>query len=206
MEIASYLMAVVYVISFLAMSAILAKEAGRRVWLFGKGREKQALPATLFRLAFAGAVIWPLVLALVGNPITADPLSRVLDGPWFDILGHLFVVVGACVALISQRHMGVSWRIGAAEGELGPIVDNGPFAISRNPVFVGQALLFVGLFIVLPGLIQAALTLALLVAIVLQVRIEERVLVKTLGQPYHDYQQRVRRWIGTHRRMEGTTP
>lgn len=206
MEIASYLMAVVYVISFLAMSAILAKEAGRPVWLFGKGREKQALPALLFRLAFAGAVIWPLVLALGGNPITADPLNRALDGPWLDVLGHLLVVVGASIAILSQRHMGVSWRIGAAEGELGPIVDNGPFAISRNPVFVGQALLFVGLFIVLPGLIQAALTLALLVAIVLQVRIEERVLVKTLGQPYRDYQKQVRRWIGTRRRVESTTP
>ncbi len=206
MEIASYLMTVVYVISFLAMSAILAREAGRPVWLFGKGREKQALSATLFRLAFAGAVIWPIVLALVGNPIKADPLQRTLDGPWVDVLGHLLVVVGACLAILSQRHMGASWRIGAAEGELGPIVDNGPFAISRNPVFVGQALLFVGLFLVLPSLIQGALTLALLVAIVLQVRIEERVLVRSLGQPYRDDQQRVRRWLGTRTTPESTTP
>lgn len=102
--------------------------------------------------------------------------------------------------------MGASWRIGAAEGELGPIVDNGPFAISRNPVFVGQALLFVGLFLVLPSLIQGALTLALLVAIVLQVRIEERVLVRSLGQPYRDYQQRVRRWLGTRTTPESTAP
>ena len=206
MEIASYLMTVVYVISFLAMSAILAKEAGRPIWLFDKGREKQALPATLFRLAFVGAVLCPLVLALVGNPVKADPLASALDGPWLDVLGHLLVVVGACVAILSQRHMGGSWRIGAAEGELGPIVDSGPFAISRNPVFVGQALLFVGLFNVLPSLIQAALTLALLIAIVLQVRIEERVLSQTLGRPYRDYRRRVRRWLGTRRSAENTTP
>lgn len=206
MEIASYLMTVVYVISFLTMSAILAKEAGRPIWLFNKGREKQALPAMLFRLAFAGAVIWPIVLTLVGNPINADPLHRALDGPWVDVLGHLLVVVGACLAILSQRYMGASWRIGAAEGELGPIVDSGPFAISRNPVFVGQALLFVGLFLVLPSLIQGALTLGLLVAIVLQVRIEERVLLRTLGQPYRSYQQRVRRWLGTGTTPESTTP
>ncbi|PZR89563.1 MAG: hypothetical protein DI537_20950 [Stutzerimonas stutzeri] len=205
MEIASYLMTAVYVISFLAMSVILAKEAGRPIWLFGKGREKQALPAMLFRLAFAGAVIWPLVLSLFGNPIKADPLAKVLNGPWLDVLGHLLVVVGACVAILSQRHMGTSWRIGAAEGELGPIVDSGPFAVSRNPVFVGQTLLFVGLFIVLPSLIQAALTIALLIAIVLQVRVEERVLSQTLGEPYRDYQQRVRRWLGTRRMPENAT-
>lgn len=137
MEIASYLMAIVYVISFLAMSAILAKEAGRPIWLFDKGREKQALPARLFRLAFAGVVIWPALLSLFGNSIKADPLSAALDGDWFDVFGHLFVVIGACAAILSQRYMGASWRIGAAEGELGPIVDSGPFAISRNPVFVG---------------------------------------------------------------------
>ena len=201
MEIASYLMVVVYVISFLAMSAILAKEAGRPVWLFGKGGEKQALPALLFKLAFAGAVIWPLLLAAFGNPVANDPLHAALDGPWFDVLGHLLVVIGACVALLSQRYMGTSWRIGAAEGEQGAIVDSGPFAISRNPVFLGQALLFIGLFIVLPSLVQAGLTLALLIAIRLQVAIEERVLAASLGQPYLAYRARVRRWLGVTRQL-----
>lgn len=200
-EIASYLMVVVYVISFLAMSAILAKEAGRPVWLFGKGGEKQALPALLFKLAFAGAVTWPLLLAAFGNPITNDPLHAALDGPWYDVLGHLLVVIGGCVALLSQRYMGTSWRIGAAEGEQGAIVDSGPFAISRNPVFLGQALLFIGLFIVLPSLVQAGLTLALLIAIRLQVAIEERVLAASLGQPYLAYRARVRRWLGVTRQI-----
>ncbi len=201
MEIASYLMVVVYVISFLAMSAILAREAGRPVWLFGKGGEKQALPALLFKLAFAGAVIWPLLLAAFGNPVANDPLHAALDGPWYHVLGHLLVVIGACVALLSQRYMGTSWRIGAAEGEQGAIVDSGPFAISRNPVFLGQALLFIGLFIVLPSLVQAGLTLALLIAIRLQVAIEERVLTASLGQPYLAYRARVRRWLGVTRQL-----
>jgi protein-S-isoprenylcysteine O-methyltransferase Ste14 len=196
MEIASYLMVVVYVVSFLAMSAILAKEAGRPVWLFGKGGESQALPAFLFRLGFAGAVIWPLAAAGFGNPLPADPLAAALDGPWFDLLGHLLVVVGACVALLSQRHMGTSWRIGAAQGEQGAMVETGPFAISRNPVFLGQALLFIGLCLVLPSLVQAALTLCLLVAIRLQVAIEERVLAASLGAPYLAYKARVGRWLG----------
>lgn len=199
MEIASYMMVVVYVVSLLAMSAILAREAGRPVWLFGKGSRKQALPALLFRLAFAGAILWPLVLAAFGNPIGNDLLTRLVDGNWTDVFGHLLVVLGACLAILAQRHMGTSWRIGAAEGEVGAIVDSGPFAISRNPVFVGQAVLFIGLFIVLPGIVQAALTAALLLAIVLQVRIEERVLQAELGTAYLAYRRRVRRWAGTHR-------
>lgn len=206
MEIASYMMAVVYVISFVAMSAILAREAGRPIWLFGMGSEPQALPALLFRLAFAGAVIWPLLLSGFGNPVASDPLTRLLSGDWSDVLGHLLVVLGACLAILAQRHMGSSWRIGAADGEVGAIVDDGPFAISRNPVFLGQALLFVGLFVVLPSLIQAALTGALLLAIALQVRTEERVLHRTLGEPYLAYCRRVRRWLGTYPQHPEGTP
>jgi protein-S-isoprenylcysteine O-methyltransferase Ste14 len=198
MEIASYLVVVAYIISFLVMTAILAKEAGRPVWLFGKGKEKQAMPALLFRVSFFGAVAWPLALAIFGNPLKGDPLAAVFDGPWWDVFGHLLCVIGACVAIVSQCHMGTSWRIGAAEGELGAIVDSGPFAISRNPVFVGQAILFVGLFLVLPSVVQVTLTLLLLIAIRLQVKIEERVLTASLGQPYVDYKRRVRRWLGTY--------
>ena len=194
MEIASYLMVVVYVLSFLAMSAILAKEAGLPVWLFDRGTPGQRLPALLFRIAFAGAVLWPPALAAFGNPVRDDPVAMALDGPWWDALGHLLVVLGACIAIVSQRYMGASWRIGAAQGELGPIVDSGPFALSRNPVFAGQALLFIGLLIVLPGLIQAALTLILLVAVRLQVAVEEAVLAAELGEPYRSYTRRVRRW------------
>lgn len=198
MEAMSYLMVLVYVISFLAMSAILAKEAGRPVWLFGKGGG-QRLPALLFRVAFAGSVLWPLVIAGFGDPVSGGPLAHWFDGPWYDLLGHLLCVIGACVAIVSQRYMGASWRIGAAEGEQGPIVDSGPFAISRNPVFVGQAILFTGLFIVLPNLVQAALTIALFAAIWLQVRVEERVLAASQGESYREYQRKVRRWFGTRR-------
>lgn len=199
MEMASYLMAVVYVISFLSMSAILARESGREIWLFDRGGENQRLPAALFRLAFTGAIIWPLCVAAFGRPWAADPLHAALDGPWHDVLGHLLIVIGACLALLSQRYMGASWRIGAAQGDLGGLVERGPFAISRNPVFLGQAALFSGLLIVLPDIVQAGLTLVLLVAIGLQVRIEERVLAAGLGAPYLAYKARVRRWLGVRR-------
>lgn len=196
LEAVSYLLVWVYLLSFLALTAVAQREAGRSVWLFGKGKEKQTLPALLFRFAFIGAAVWPLIRLVTGDIPADDPVRAAIDGEWLDVLGHGFIAVGACVAILSQRHMGASWRIGAAEGETGPIVDDGPFALSRNPVFVGQALLFVGLFLVFPGVVSLTLTAALLIAIHLQVTIEERVLAATLGEPYLDYMRRVRRWVG----------
>lgn len=196
LEAISYLLVWVYLLSFFALTAVAERAAGRSVWLFGKGTENQMLPAMLFRFAFLGAALWPAIRLVTGDIPANDPIRAMLDGEWIDAFCHGFIALGACIAILSQRHMGASWRIGAAEGEIGKIIDDGPFAISRNPVFVGQALLFVGLFFVFPSVVSLALTVALLAAIYLQVQIEERVLAATLGQPYLDYMRRVRRWVG----------
>lgn len=186
-EIAAYLVTLAYVGAFLFLSLKQARGSGQPVWIFARGSRSQRLPAFLFKLGFAGSVLWPPVRGFVVGEAVLGLLSS--------IPGLALAVVGAALALWAQMHMGRSWRIGAAEGESGAIVASGPFAFSRNPAFVGQALLFIGLFLVRPGLVELALALAVLVAIVLQVRIEE-VLRRDLGAPYLAYQRRVNRWIG----------
>ncbi len=72
----------------------------------------------------------------------------------------------------------------------------GIYAISRNPMYVGLALLYTGLacwlgnwwhFILLP--------LLLLVVQEYIIKREERYLVRRFGQEFTDYMARVRRWL-----------
>lgn len=193
-EVATAAVVLTYIALFLMLTVWAGRASGRSVWLFGKGSERQGLPALLFRISFAGAAIYALV-ALFPKLLVGDPIHDALDGRAGDLLGSLLVVTGAALALCSQVHMGRSWRIGAASGELGRIVRTGPFAFSRNPVFVGQAMLFVGLFLALPSIATLVLVLVLVVAVHLQVRIEERVLELELGAEYSNYRREVRRWI-----------
>lgn len=200
MEAVSYLVFGTYLAIFLALTAATAKLSGRPVWLLRRGPPGQRITALLFRIAFAGAALWPLQRWLLdGRLIAGDPLHRAMDGLSGDILGHVLLAVGALVAAMAQMHMGQSWRIGAAEGETGAMVEDGPFALSRNPVFLGQMLLFAGLFLVFPDLVQAGLTLVLLVAIHWQVRLEEQVLAADHGEAYRAYCRRVPRWLGRPR-------
>ncbi len=187
-EIAAYLITLGYVGAFLFLSLKQARASGQPVWIFTRGSRSQRLPALLFKLGFAGSVLWPPVRVLLAGEAPVGVLS--------DLFGLMLTVSGAGLALWAQLHMGRSWRIGAAEGESGAIVDSGPFAFSRNPAFVGQALLFTGLFLVRPGVVELVFALAVLVAIALQVRIEEGVLRRDLGEPYLAYQRRVNRWVG----------
>ena len=187
-EIAACLVTLGYVGAFLFLSMKQARASGQPVWIFTRGSRSQRIPAFLFKLGFAGSVLWPPVRAVLAGEVPFGALSG--------LSGLSLTISGAALALWAQIHMGRSWRIGAAEGESGAIVDSGPFGFSRNPAFVGQGLLFIGLFLVRPGPVELVLALAVLVAIALQVRIEERVLHRDLGEPYLAYQRRVNRWVG----------
>ena len=191
MEGVSYAMVATYVASFLLVSAARAKESGRSIWPDPAG----GMAAFLLPAASAGAFLAPLALWLLGRPVADDPVERALSALWIDIVGHALIVIGACIAIAAQAASVAPWERGGAE----PIVGHGLYAISRNPVLVGHALLFLGLFLVLPGLVQGALTVTLLAAIALRVRDEERALDASLGERYRGYTRKVARWIGRAR-------
>lgn len=77
------------------------------------------------------------------------------------------------------------------------LVKTGVFAISRNPLYLGAALLFLGLALGL-YLPWTLLTLGLAVVICQVVLIlpEERYLAAKFGTEYTDYTAAVRRWLG----------
>jgi protein-S-isoprenylcysteine O-methyltransferase Ste14 len=129
----------------------------------------------------------PIALALIILPASSSPLRLV----W---LGVLIVVVGELIRLSAVRHIGSISR--TRTDRLGPLVASGPFRWVRNPLYIGNVALWVGLAFVaqLPWL---ALPIALLLALEYHaiVRWEEQLLAGRLGQPYSEYLKTVPRWI-----------
>jgi protein-S-isoprenylcysteine O-methyltransferase Ste14 len=76
------------------------------------------------------------------------------------------------------------------------LVTSGPYRVTRNPMYVGMAFLYVALAFAL-GVIWALLFLpAVIVAIDrLVIAREEPYLERKFGQTYRDYRARVRRWL-----------
>ncbi len=79
---------------------------------------------------------------------------------------------------------------------LGPLIDSGPFAMVRNPLYLGNILLWLGFAVSarLPWLVPIVLVLLLLEYHAI-VRWEERLLETRIGDSYRQYMQRVPRWI-----------
>jgi protein-S-isoprenylcysteine O-methyltransferase Ste14 len=142
-------------------------------WLF---RHRTALP-----LPIAAAIL------LIPSGETPRNAGQILAGVGL-------TVAGEAIRLWGVHHIGVISR--TRSDRLGPLVDTGPFAIVRNPLYVGNILLWVG-FAVTAGLTWLAPIIFALLAIEyhLIVRWEESLLASRLGETYREYTLRVPRWI-----------
>jgi protein-S-isoprenylcysteine O-methyltransferase Ste14 len=76
------------------------------------------------------------------------------------------------------------------------MVTDGPFAFSRNPMYLGLALLHAGLCLIL-GLPVTLVLLAvpLLVMQFVVIPCEEKRMTETFGEAFAHYRRRVRRWL-----------
>jgi protein-S-isoprenylcysteine O-methyltransferase Ste14 len=145
----------------------------------------------LFR--YRTSIPLPIALALLsipaGNP--SSSVSTYLSG-----IGVLTVLAGEGVRLWAVQHIGAISR--TRSDRLGPLIDTGPFALVRNPLYLGNILLWLGF-----ALSARLLWLAPIVVVLLAfeyhaiVRWEETLLAERLGDSYRHYMMRVPRWIPT---------
>jgi len=75
------------------------------------------------------------------------------------------------------------------------LVTSGPFALCRNPMYLGHLIFLAGLALSLRSWAGAALALATAASLQLRVLRDERRLGERFGEPYLQYCSRVRRWI-----------
>lgn len=142
-------------------------------------------------LIYAGALILGLVLGLV------------LHVPGWQVYGTLSLYIGGTLALLGLflmlwaggkfRRAGTSVRPWEASNRL---VTEGPYRKTRNPMYAGMTLIYLGLAIALQSLV--ALLLIVVVGIIMQTQVvarEERYLESRFGDDYRAYKQRVRRWL-----------
>jgi protein-S-isoprenylcysteine O-methyltransferase Ste14 len=103
-------------------------------------------------------------------------------------------VAGELIRLWGVRHIGAISR--TRSDRLGPLIDSGPFALVRNPLYIGNILLWVG-FALAARMVWAAPFAVVLLGAEYHaiVRWEEQLLVTRLGDVYREYAGRVPRWI-----------
>ena len=139
----------------------------------------------------------PVAIAILTLRIGEAPPSPVLVG-----IGVGVTAMGELIRLWGVHHIGAISR--TRSDRLGPLVASGPFALLRNPLYVGNIALWVG-FALAARLVWLAPVILILLGLQYHaiVRWEEALLESRLGQAYRDYAARVPRWIPAPSQRKG---
>jgi len=144
--------------------------------------------------------LWPPVA--IGVPLLVGWLATLLWGDPVDLAGGGLRSAGRwCCCSPGGTAGPCGCSAGGGPGLLPgqpthAMIEEGPYRLSRNPLYVGLLALYLGLALLAPtfwGLVlfPAAVLLVHWGAI----RPEERFLHQRFGAPYDDYTRRVRRWL-----------
>ena len=144
--------------------------------------------------------LWPPIA--VGAPFLIGWLVTQAWGDPVD-LGGWRVPLGWALALFFLGWNGWSlWLFARHQTGLLPgqatntMIEEGPFRVSRNPLYVGLLALYLGSALLAPTLWGLVLfPTAVLLVLWGAIQPEERFLHKRFGAPYDDYMRRVRRWL-----------
>jgi protein-S-isoprenylcysteine O-methyltransferase Ste14 len=153
-------------------------------WLF---RRRTAIPI-------------PFALALLFLRVGEAPFHWTLV-----VAGVALTSAGELLRLSAVHHIGVISRTRSAR--FGPLITSGPFAVVRNPLYLGNVLLWGG-FALTARLVWAAPVIAMLQFLEYQLIVawEESRLESHYGVAYREYAARVPRWFPSQRAATDSPP
>ena len=132
-----------------------------------------------------------LALAVAEAAVVEVRSGRLLFRPWLACLGLALVLAGLVLHARARRALGPFWT-GIIEVRVGqPIVQYGPYARVRHPIYLAVLLLAAGSLAAHVSVATACLAVGLAVGLALKIRVEERALRGALGEAYDRYAARV---------------
>jgi protein-S-isoprenylcysteine O-methyltransferase Ste14 len=136
-----------------------------------------------------------IVLAASFNAFAPLPIALLPEGT-ASLIGDAFIVLGIFLAMLSQRELRRAKTPQLPGTQATSLVTTGPYAISRNPIYLAWAILQLGLGIWLRNAwIVVLLVPAIAIVNAVGVIPEERYLQAEFGPDYQEYRRRVRRWL-----------
>jgi protein-S-isoprenylcysteine O-methyltransferase Ste14 len=139
---------------------------------------------------------------VVGTVVVAGDLSStahvlaVPDPTWFRSVGLVVVLLGFAVRVWAITTLGAAFRTTVEVGQNQPVIIKGPYRWVRHPSYTGMLLITVGFGVAFASWLALLLCTVLpFLALQRRIQVEEREMVRVLGEPYRAYSARTKRLI-----------
>jgi protein-S-isoprenylcysteine O-methyltransferase Ste14 len=148
--------------------------------------KRRVLPPTYLLLAVVTMVVLHVLV----------PWRHVIPFPW-SFAGLVPFVLGVILNLIADADLKRSGTTVKPFEDSSSLVTTGAYRICRNPMYLGFALILIGLALLI-GSATPFVIVPVFIALVevTFIRVEERMLEERFGDVWRSYAARVPRWIG----------
>ena len=180
---------------FVLRSFILWKQTGVNPLVFGNTDKAHDYIGRVYKVMVLGTWISITLFSFFPDQYPFLLPIEYLESAKLKFAGLILLFVSFLWTTIGQYQMSGSWRIGIDYEETTKLVSNGLFKYSRNPIFLGVLISYLGTFLIIPNILSFSMMLVTFVTIQTQVRLEEEYLESVQGKEYLNYKSQVRRWL-----------
>lgn len=180
---------------FVLRSVVLWKQTGVNPFVFGNTDQAHDYIGQVYKVMVLGT--WVSIGLYSFFPKYYYYLMPIdyLEIEGLKLSGLIILLVSFIWTSVAQYQMSKSWRIGIDYNEKTELISHGLFRYSRNPIFLGVLISYLGTFLIIPNILSFSTMVVTYVTIQTQVRLEEEYLEGVQGEDYVEYKSNVRRWL-----------
>lgn len=143
-------------------------------------------------------LIWVLVTGAIMWLVARSPFGHRVDAPYFAEIGTIFIALGVIVIVLGIAQFSkLKTTVNPLDlTESTRLASGGPYRFTRNPMYLGMALVLVGWGFHLGSPVNILCIAAFVIVMTeLQIKPEEAALRGLFGEEYEAYCGRVQRWL-----------
>ncbi|MEJ1159499.1 methyltransferase family protein [Prosthecomicrobium sp. N25] len=126
------------------------------------------------------------------------PFEALANRPAVVATGILLMIAALGAVDYVHSYLEADWRSGTGGRMPSRLFTDGPYGLTRNPIFLAVIAGQVGFFLALPSVFSLVCLIAGVAVLVRQSRVEEEALARHFGQAYEAYRASTPRWLPIH--------
>jgi protein-S-isoprenylcysteine O-methyltransferase Ste14 len=145
--------------------------------------------------------IWLLTISIsigfwISFIIASTKTGRIYHWNTFFIIGTILALIGLIIRIISILTLKQQFTYTVTRIENHELIETGLYKRIRHPGYLGQLIIFLGISTCLSNWLSILLMIIpVLIGYLNRINVEEKFMVKHMGQRYLDYQMRTKRLI-----------